>query len=173
MSTVLTITQESPRRRLAVVVLEPMRAVDVDAVLDVQGPGSIAALSEVFPQDRYPFPRAELRQRWLEEVADPDVACFVIRPDRIVTGFAALHGTELLHFGTEISTWGTGLASLAHDELLATLTDEGATIAWLRVFEVNARARRFYTKHGWTADDERTTSSFPPHPTLLRYEKKL
>jgi RimJ/RimL family protein N-acetyltransferase len=150
-----------------------MRATDVDAVLDVQGPGSIAALAEVFPQDRYPFPRAELRRRWLEEIADPAVACFVIRPRVNIAGFAALRGTELLHFGTEISTWGTGLASLAHDELLAILSGKGATVAWLRVFEANARARRFYAKHGWYADGARTRSAFPPRPTLLRYEKRL
>jgi RimJ/RimL family protein N-acetyltransferase len=150
-----------------------MREADVDAVLDVQEPGAIATLAEVFPQDRYPFPRAELRGRWLAEIADPSMACFVIRPDDLVAGFAALRGTELLHFGTEISTWGTGLASLAHDELLTILSDQGATTAWLRVFEANGRARRFYAKHGWSTDGERTTSSFPPHPILLRYEKQL
>jgi RimJ/RimL family protein N-acetyltransferase len=155
------------------VVLEAMRDTDVDAVLDVQGPAAIAALAEVFPQDRYPFPRAELRSRWLDEIADPAIACFVIRPDQRIAGFAALRGTELLHFGTEISTWGTGLASLAHAELLAILSDDGATTAWLRVFEANGRARRFYAKHGWTADGDRMTSTFPPHPILLRYEKQV
>jgi RimJ/RimL family protein N-acetyltransferase len=150
-----------------------MRDTDIDAVLDVQAPGAIAALAEVFPQDRYPFPRAELRGRWLEEIADSAIACFVIRPDDRVAGFAALRGSEVLHFGTEIATWGTGLASVAHDELLAILSGAGATTAWLRVFEANGRARRFYAKHGWSTDGESTTSSFPPHPTLLRYEKTL
>jgi diamine N-acetyltransferase len=155
------------------VVLQPMRDVDVDAVLDVQQPGAIAALAEIFRQDEYPFPRAELRRRWLAEIASPDVQCFVIRPDEDVLGFAALRGAELLHFGTAVSTWGSGLASVAHDELLAVLRRQGETMTWLRVFEANARARRFYGKHRWTTDGVRSNSSFPPYPVLLRYERSL
>jgi RimJ/RimL family protein N-acetyltransferase len=154
-------------------VLQPMHYLDVDAVLGIQEPGAIAALAEIFPQDEYPFPRAELRRRWLAEISDSDVQCFVIRPGEYIAGFAALRGTELLHFGTVMSTWGSGLASAAHDELLAILRRQGETMAWLRVFEANARARRFYVKHRWLTDGERSTSSFPPHPVLLRYERSL
>lgn len=150
-----------------------MRDVDVDAVLDVQEPGAIAALADIFPQDQYPFPRTELRQRWLEEIVDPNVQCFVVRQDENVVGFAALCGAELRHFGTAIATWGSGLASTAHDELLAIISQQGKTAAWLKVFEANIRARRFYVKHGWTTDGDREYSTFPPYPVLLRYARSL
>ena len=34
-----------------------MQPVDVEAVLAIQEPASVAGLSGVFPQDTYPFPR--------------------------------------------------------------------------------------------------------------------
>lgn len=160
-------------RRTGDVVLQPMRATDVDAVLDVQEPGAIAALSTIFPQDQYPFPKADLRRRWLSEIEDSAVDCYVIRPNEDVEGFAALRGAELLHFGTAVATWGTGLASRAHDELLEILARRGESTARLRVFELNARARRFYAKHGWTTDGSRSRTTFRPHPVLLGYERRL
>src|SRR6185436_17916029 len=87
-----------------------------------------------------------------------------------VVGFAALRGDELLHFGTAVQTWGTGLAAVAHDELMARLAARGVLIAWLRVFEENHRACRFYEKLGWRRTGTRTRTSFAPHPVLVHYE---
>lgn len=146
---------------------------DVEAVLDVQEPGAVKALASIFPQDRYPFPRAELYERWTREIRDPDIFCYVIQRGDRVAGFVAVKGDELLHFGTAVETWGSGLASVAHDETLALLANGGVRSVWLRVFEANERARRFYEKHGWSTDHERSRGNFPPHPTLLRYERAV
>lgn len=140
---------------------------DLDAVLDVQQAGSVRALGHIFPQDRFPFPRAELAERWTEEIADPAVQVLTIhRPGhREVAGFAALREDQLLHLGTAISTWGTGLASAAHAEILALLGGD----PWLWVFTENHRARRFYAKHGWYPTGRTRPTAFPPHPELMEY----
>ena len=43
---------------------------DLEALLDVQEEGAIAGLANIFPQDRYPFPRQAVRRRWIEEFDD-------------------------------------------------------------------------------------------------------
>jgi RimJ/RimL family protein N-acetyltransferase len=150
-----------------------MTAADVPAVLDVQEPGAVLGLSEVFPQDAYPFPREDVAQRWLEEMATPGIDCYVVLLDGTVVGFAAIRGDEFLHFGIETEHWGTGIAQTAHDAVLDRMRSRGVRRAWLRVFTGNGRGRRFYEKLGWEPTGERTHSSFPPHPELLRYERCL
>ncbi|MCP3422353.1 GNAT family N-acetyltransferase [Nocardioides pinisoli] len=151
-------------------VLREMRESDVPAVLAVQEPAAVAGLSEVFPQDRYPFPREAIATRWREEVADPLVACFVVEQEGRVAGFAAIAGDEVLHFGTALDTWGSGLATAAHDELVERLRAEGVVRPRLFVYAGNARGRRFWHKHGWRPTGEVTSGSFPPYAELLAYE---
>jgi RimJ/RimL family protein N-acetyltransferase len=116
-----------------------------------------------------------IRRRWESEIADPGLRCYVVvsaDESRGVLGFAALRGAELLHFGTALDTWGSGLAVRFHDALIATY-DAETTLLFARVFEANVRARHFYEKLGWRCTGERTTTSFPPNPTLVRYERSL
>lgn len=154
--------------------LRPMTVADLDAVLRVQREGAIAGLGHIFDQTRFPFPTEVVRHRWATEIAEEGIDCFVI-VDRsgAVAGFAAIRGAELLHFGTALATWGTGLAGAAHDALLALLRAAGHTETRLRVFEANHRARRFYERRGWVAAGDRTTTSFPPRPVLLGYARVL
>jgi RimJ/RimL family protein N-acetyltransferase len=102
-----------------------MREEDVPAVVALQEPAAVAGLSEVFPQVRHPFPREVIAARWREELADPDIECFVIEAAGRVAGFAAVRGSEVLHFGTALDTWGSGLAATAHDELVELLRARG------------------------------------------------
>ena len=147
---------------------------DLPALLDVQQAGAIKGLGHIFPQDTHPFPRADVQARWRSEIANPEIGAFVIEDDDgRVAGFAALRGDELLHFGTAIETWGTGLAAAAHDDLTARLAAAGQATARLRVFEDNRRARRFYEKLGWRPTGRRTRTSYPPHPVLVEYELAL
>jgi hypothetical protein len=37
----------------------------------------------------HPCPREAVVRRWELEVADPDIACFVVQRDGVVAGFAA------------------------------------------------------------------------------------
>jgi RimJ/RimL family protein N-acetyltransferase len=147
---------------------------DLDSLLAVQEDGAKRALSHIFPQDTYPFPREALRSRWAEELADPGIRAYVItNDDEEIVGFAATRDNELLHFGTAVETWGTGTAAAAHDELLRALAADGVTNARLRVFEENHRARRFYEKLGWETNGERSRTSFPPHPVLVEYRRAV
>lgn len=146
---------------------------DLDALLDVQRAGAQRGLGHIFPQDTHPFPRDTILARWVAEIADPGVEVYVIEHAGRISGFAATRGDELLHFGTAVPTWGTGLAAAAHDEILARLAATGVTRAHLRVFEENHRAIRFYEKLGWQRTEARTRTSFPPHPVLIGYERRL
>ncbi len=102
----------------------------------------------MFPQDRFPFPREAIIARWSEEIVDPAVEAYVAIDDRgCIVGFAALRGSELLHFGAAIDTWGSGTASELHDVVVGwMLSDERRPT--LLVFADNRRARGFYEKHG-------------------------
>ena len=155
------------------VALRAMRAADVDAVLDIQEPGAVAGLAQVFPQDRHPFPRSAIAERWLAEIASSDVECFVVLEDDVPAGFAAVRGNELLHFGIALERWGSGTARRAHDVLLDRLRSSGHRRARLQVFTDNGRGRRFYERCGWRESGERSRSTFPPFPELLRYERDL
>lgn len=145
---------------------------DLHDLLDVQQEGAQLALAHIFPQDTHPFPRDEIFARWIAEIADPDIEAYVIEHEGRVSGFAATRGDELLHFGTAVASWGTGLAVSAHDEIIKRLAASGVTLARLRVFERNHRAIRFYGKLGWRRTSARTRTSFPPHPVLVGYQRR-
>ena len=153
--------------------LRRMSAADVAQVIEVQEPGAVLGLADVFPQDAHPFPRDDVARRWREEIEEPRIDCFVVLLDEVVVGFVALRGNELLHFGIAVEHWGSGVATAAHDAALVALRQAGHDRAWLRVFTDNGRGRRFYDKLGWRPTGDRTRSSFPPHPELLRYERAL
>lgn len=151
-----------------------MTAADVPAVVDVQEPGAVRGLANVFPQDLYPFPRDDVAQRWLSEISTPGINCYVILGDHTtIAGFAATRGDELLHFGIALERWGTGMAQTAHEAVIETMRQAQVQLAWLRVFVGNGRARRFYEKNGWRLTRERSRSSFAPYPELLRYERTI
>ena len=150
-------------------VLRRMHRDDVPAVMEVQEPASVAGLSGVFPQDVHPFPRGVLAERWRQEIDDPALECFVIERAGAVTGFAAVDGDELKHFGVALEEWGTGLASAAHDELLARMRAAGVERPSLRCYADNPRGRAFWEKHGWVHTGERSRGPMPPHAELLTY----
>ena len=147
----------------------PMAPTDLPDLVVVQEQGAVAGLANVFPQESHPFPRGDVMSRWREELGDPQIAAFVaVDPRGRLRGFAACRADELLHFGTAVETWGSGLASWLHDELVATYPPELACLR-LRVFEENRRARRFYEKLGWTSTGRESRSTFAPHPVLVEY----
>jgi len=143
---------------------------DLAELLDVQEAGAVVGLAAVFPQSRSPFPREILRARWQDEIADADIGTYVAvdRDDDTIVGFAATKAGELLHFGTAIDTWGTGIAGRLLDEIVVVLRRASREPS-LRVFAENRRGRRFYEKHGWQPTGESTVSVFEPHPVLLWY----
>ena len=142
---------------------------DLDALMPLQAQGAVTALSNLFPQDEYPFPNEVIQQRWIRELTDPAITPYVAVDEAAdLVGFAARRDDELLHFGTAVRTWGSGLATWLHDALIATFPDDLDQLR-LRVFDENQRARRFYEKLGWVPTGAQTRTSYPPHPTLLEY----
>jgi RimJ/RimL family protein N-acetyltransferase len=150
-----------------------MTTSDVPDVLDVQEPGAVLGLVEVFPQDAYPFPREDVAERWVREIATPGIDCLVVQRDGAVVGFAAIREDEFLHFGIAVEHWGSGIAQIAHDAVLDRMRARGIERAWLRVFAGNERGRRFYERLGWRPTGDRTRSSFAPYPELLHYVRGL
>lgn len=141
----------------------------MEGILDVQEPGAVQGLGHIFPQDEHPFPRDVVGERWKAEIADIGVDVFVsAEPAGRITDFAARRQDELLHFGTAVELWSTGLAAWLHDEMLKTFPASVPHVR-LRVFAENRRARRFYEKCGWTAAGFTSRSQFAPFPVLIEY----
>jgi GNAT superfamily N-acetyltransferase len=67
--------------------------------------------------------------------------------------------------------WGSGTGNRLHDAAVDGMREDGATAATLWVVEGNVRARRFYERHGWSADGETKPSHFDL--TELRYARPL
>lgn len=153
--------------------LRPATSADVDTLLDLERAGSLAGLAHVFPPDHYPFPAEQIRARWAEELADPSTDVFVAIAGDEVAGYAATRGPELLHFGTAVPTWGSGLADTVHEEVMAHLAAHGHGTVWLRVLEENVRAIRFYERRDWVATDVVDRLEFPPHPLVRQFERAL
>ena len=121
----------------------------------------------------FPFPREAVFRRWLEEIDDQEIDCFIVERSGAVIGFAAVRADEFMHFGLALELWGTGAAQDAHDAVLDRMSSKGLTRAWLRVFTDNERGRRFYERLGWTPTGARSHSTFPPYAELLQYEREL
>ena len=154
-------------------VLRPLAVGDLDALVELEREAAVVAFAHIFPQETHPFPVDAVRQRWAGELADPGVRCFAVVDDGVLGGFAATRGDELLHFGTALSRWGSGLAGRAHDELLDVFRADGHERAWLRVMAENHRAIRFYERRGWVPDGETSHSPFAPYPVLLHHVRDL
>jgi RimJ/RimL family protein N-acetyltransferase len=154
-------------------VLRAMRAADIPAVLEVEEAGAVRGLADVFPQDAYPFPRDVVARRWEAELTTSGIECLVVEQAGAVVGFASTRGDEFFHFGIAVPLWGSGLAQVAHDEVLDRMRAGGVQRAWLRVFARNGRGRRFYEKLDWRPTGERSNSTFPPYAELLHYERAV
>jgi len=100
----------------------------------------------------------------------------VAEVDGVVVGFTMVADDEVEQVFVDPDRHGTGVAA----PLLAAAEEQVAQrydVAWLAVVVGNARARRFYEKHGWhdaadlpyevTADGERFVSP------CRRYEKRV
>lgn len=158
---------------LSVPLLRPLTEADLDELLEMQRDGAVAGLSHLFPQETHPFPTEEIRQRWLGELADPTADCFVAEVEGRLAAFGVTQGDEFLHFGTAVWSWGTGLADRVHSELLAHMASQGHRRVWLKVFDENERAVRFYSRRGWVPTEDTMRTEFPPHPVLRRFERDL
>lgn len=69
--------------------------------------------------------------------------------DDLVVGFVMVAGDEVEQLFVAAAHRGSGVAALLLAEGERRVAAAGHAEAWLAVVEGNARARRFYDKHGW------------------------
>ncbi|HEY7988069.1 MAG TPA: GNAT family protein, partial [Lapillicoccus sp.] len=153
--------------------LRPLTEADLPELIPLQEAGGVTGLGHIFPQKTNPFPRERVADRWRAEMADPETDALAVEVDGRLQGFVALRGDELLHFGTAVDTWGTGLAEDAHDLALDRLARHGVGTARLWAFRENERAVRLYERLGWRPTGETRPTTFPPNPTLVEYTLDL
>lgn len=79
-------------------------------------------------------------------VADTTVA----EVDGRVAGFLMIDGDEVEQLFVDPALHGSGIAAPLLAEAERQVADAGHEVAWLAVVIGNARARRFYEKHGWS-----------------------
>jgi ribosomal protein S18 acetylase RimI-like enzyme len=113
--------------------------------------------------------------RFAEYVADPDRTVLVGRVDAAIVGYVMLVGASLdtaaddvrhavtTRPATELSkcyvlpqAHGTGAAAALVTAALDAAAAQGAAAVWLGVNQENARAQRFYGKHGFTVAGTKT-----------------
>jgi GNAT superfamily N-acetyltransferase len=103
--------------------------------------------------------------QWVEALASTGrwPVVFVAEEGGRVSGFAAVGPTrdedadpervgELYTIYLDPGAWGGGLGVALLEQAVAELAEGGFERASLWVLHSNARARRFYERHGWTTD---------------------
>jgi ribosomal protein S18 acetylase RimI-like enzyme len=126
-------------------------------------------------------PAALTRVRTLESFRDrvreaiPDVR--VVGPLGAPVGFCIVKGAELYQLFVSAGSRGSGAAATLIVDAEARLSASGVETAWLACAIGNARAARFYEKHGWcrvgTMVNRLDTSSGEFLLDVWRYEKPL
>jgi GNAT superfamily N-acetyltransferase len=139
----------------------------------IQERASIGALAHVFPPERYPFPRKQVRERWEAYLEDPDVRVLVAEEEGRIVGLACVKPDWLEALYVDPRRWTTGIGSALHDHALEHLRTLGATQCHLWVLEENATARRFYERRGWRRDGSTRVVPYPPHPLDVGYTREL
>ena len=146
---------------------------DLVALRDLERAANLAALSHVFPADRYPFPDDAVLARWAIVLDSPDVSVLVDDRDGHLVALAAYDDCTLRHLAVHPEHWGHGLASRAIDTALHAMDVRGCTVAELWCLEENHRARRLYEYLGWRGTDDRREAPWPPHPVEMRYTRLI
>ncbi len=147
---------------------------DATALRDLEREANLAGLAHVFPPERHPFPDDDVLARWALVLDDPGVRVLVRDSDGgRVDVLAAYDDRSLRHLAVHPDLWGTGLATTAIDTVLAAMARGGATVAELWCLEENSRARRLYEHLDWRPTLDRRPAPWPPHPTEMRYTRRL
>jgi GNAT superfamily N-acetyltransferase len=143
---------------------------DLELTLAIQHAASLAGLGHIFPPDRFPYPVGEVREGLREQLEDPRYITLIDAEGR---GFTIVGDGWLQRLYVRQDAWGSGLARDLHDAALAALRQQGAASASLWCLAENARARRFYERHGWRINGDERVVPFPPHPLDVGYSIPL
>jgi GNAT superfamily N-acetyltransferase len=140
------------------------RASDAAGLTQAEKRASLAALSHVFPPERYPYPESDVLARWELNLARTDMITRVEDHDEAITGFIATAHEWIEHLGVVPELWGTGLGQALLEYGLADISARGFDHALLWVLDRNERAQRFYVRHGWALTGVTGEAEWPPYP---------
>jgi putative acetyltransferase len=149
------------------------RTDEAQSLAAVQEFASVAALSHIFPPERYPYPRDAIRARWTEALADPSKRLLIAVTGNEPAGAAFVSADWLEGLYVVPEQWGSGLAGSLHDRALEAVRELGSTRCHLWVLEENLRARRFYERRGWRENGETRVVEYPPNPLDVGYSLDL
>jgi GNAT superfamily N-acetyltransferase len=149
---------------------EPRDATDADleALLDVQERANAAALGGVIE----PLPLERWRERWVATFRRGRVRFRVVEADGQIVAVSMLQAPWLHSLLVVPEMWGTGVADALRRDAEA-IIGEATGAGMLRVVAANARAVRFWSKHGWEDSGMAEAHQDPPHPPVLVFMKSL
>lgn len=140
-------------------------------LLELDRTANLAALGHVFPPEEYPFPDADVLDRWRDMLAEPSLEVQVVDGEAGLRAVLVYDEETVTKIAVHPDHWGQGLATRALDIALTAMRHRGTQTAWLWCLEENHRARRLYEHLGWRDSGEREVSPWPPHPRMLRYTR--
>lgn len=149
----------------ASLVLRRASAADAALLASIQESACVTALPHIFPPAQFPFPRDVILQAWQSFGDDVRVAEVGGR----AVGFCATVPPLLHSLYVLPEYWGKGVAETLIADGVARIAATGAKEARLWALEHNARARRFYEKHGWRLNGTTRVVEYPPHPIDVSY----
>ena len=180
------------------VVVRPVRADDAEAVAAAHVRAWQVGYREIMPASYLDAidldERVERWRGWLADQAFRRTRVVVAEVDGTVVGFA-IHGAErdvteadnepeprpatgttgeLYALNVHPDHWGAGAGGALLEHVTVALADAGHADAVLWVLRDNARARRFYARHGWAPDGaEKTDTQDGVVLDELRYRRAL
>ena len=146
---------------------------EADLLAAIQRDASVAAFAHVFPPEQYPYPIDDVRQRWAEALASPELTVLVSEEDGAPVGAAGYRSDWLDGLYVVPELWGRGVGPELHDHVLDRLRERGSPQCHLWVLEENHRARRFYERRGWHENGTTRVVPFPPNPIDVGYTIEL
>lgn len=149
------------------------RADEAEALAAIQRVASLAANAHIFPPDLYPFPTAEIVERWRDSLDDDAVTVLVHEEAGSTVGVAGSRAEWLDGLYVLPEWWSRGVGRSLHDEVLERQRAAGVQRCHLWVLERNDRARRFYERLGWAENGDTRVVPFPPHPLDVGYSIEL
>ncbi|MGP8304215.1 GNAT family N-acetyltransferase [Streptomyces inhibens] len=114
-----------------------------------------------------PVARGKRRKGWVRVIASPDMTalCAETSEGRVVGALAmgppkdadvdAAVYRQLFQIHVNPDAWGRGAGDALHSAFTDWIAVGGFAGGVLEAWEANARARRFYIKHGWCVDGGR------------------
>ena len=149
--------------------LRVARATEATLLAELQERASVAAFPDIFPPERFPFPRDAVHERWTQALEDPAASVLLAQRAEEAVGVALLRPDWLEGLYVLPEWWGKGVADELHDRGLEIVRDLGSAQIHLWVLEGNTRAKRFYERRGWQENGRTRVVPYPPNPLDVGY----